>query len=131
MSKETDLRGTCVIRQWKFLRISKSIFIWGMEQSSVKCKSHFYRVHQFLINVDMEYVYRAQDANTRSILCGFGHELSQLQLKNWTEKSNAPVAFRGEMFGGNKLRTYRTFKNELITKPYINMDQHMPSLDVG
>ena len=67
-----------------------------MEQSSVKCKSHFYRVHQFLISVDMEYVYRAQDANTRSILYGFEHELSQLQLTNWTEKINAPVAFRGK-----------------------------------
>ena len=60
----------------------------------------------------MEYVYRAQDANTRSILSNFGHELSQLQLTQWTEKINvnAPVAVRGEMFGGNKLRTYRTFK---------------------
>ena len=37
------------------------------------------------ISVDMEYIYRAQDANTRSILCSFGHELSQLQLTQWTE----------------------------------------------
>ena len=80
------------------------------------------------------------DANTRSILCSFGHELSQLQLTQWTEKTNAPVTVRGEIFGGNKLRTYRTFKNEFITEPYLsiihlivhrNIDQHMPSLDVG
>ena len=117
----------CVIRQWCRMinmdvsRISKTIFIWGMEQSSAKCKSHFYRVNQFLISVDMEYVYRAQDANTRSILCSFGHELIQLQLTQWTEKINAPVAVRGEMFGGNKLRTYRTFKNEFITEPYLSI----------
>ena len=79
-------------------RLSKTIFIWGMEQSSAKCRSHFYRVHQILISVDMEYVYRAQDANTRSILSNFGHELSQLQLTQWSEKINAPVAVRGEMF---------------------------------
>ena len=66
----------------------------------------------------MEYVYRAQDANTRSILCSFGHELSQLQLTQWT------VAVRGEKFGGNKLRTYRTFKNELITEPYLSIIVH-------
>ena len=105
-------------------RISKTIFIWGMKQSSAKCRSHFHRVHQFLISVDMEYVYRAQDANSRSILCSFGHELSQLQLTQWTEKLNAPVAVRGEMFGGNKLRTYRTFKNEFITEPYLSIIVH-------
>ena len=95
-----------------------------MEQSSAKCKSHFYRVHQFLINVDMEYVYRAQDANTRSILCSFGHELSQLQLTQCAEKINAPVAVRGEMFGGNKLRTNRTLENEFITQPHLSIIVH-------
>ena len=64
----------CVIRQWCRMinmdvsRISKTIFIWWMEQYSAKCRSHFYRVHQFLTSVDMEYVYRAQDANTRKCL---------------------------------------------------------------
>ena len=105
-------------------RISKKKFIWGMKQSSAKCRSHFYRVHQFLISVGMEYVYRAQDANTRSILSNFGHELSQLQLTQWTEKINAPVAVRGKMFGGNKLRTYRTFKNEFVTEPYLGIIVH-------
>ena len=63
--------------------------------------------------------------------------LSQLQLTQWTEKINAPVAVRGEMYGGNKLSTCITFKNEFISEPYLsiivqkNIDQHMPSLDVG
>ena len=92
-----------------------------MEQSSAKCRSYFYRVHQFLISVDMEFVYRAQDAKTRSILCSFGHELSQLQLTQWTKKINAPAAVRGEMFGGNKLTT---FKNEFITEPYLSIIVH-------
>ena len=52
-------------------------------------------------------------------VCSFGVELSQLQLTQWTKKINAPVADRGEMFGGNTLRTYRTFKNEFITEPYL------------
>ena len=69
----------------------------------------------------IKYVYRAQDANTRSILCSFGHELSQLQLTQWTEKTNAPVTVRGEIFGGNKLRTYRSFKNGFITEPYFSI----------
>ena len=105
-------------------RISKTIFIWGMKQSSAKRRSHFYRVHQFLISVDMEYVYRAKDADTRSILSTFGHELNQLQLTQWTEKINAPVAVKGEMFGGNELRTYRTFKNDFITESYLGIIVH-------
>ena len=36
--------------------------------------------------------------------------LCQLQLTQWTEKINFPVAVRGEMFGGNKLRTYKLLK---------------------
>ena len=68
--------------------------------------------------------------NTRSILCSFRHELSQLQLTQWTENNSAPIAVRGKMFGGNKLRTYRSIKNEFITEPYLsivvhkNIDQH-------
>ena len=31
---------------------------------------------------------------------------------------------RGEMFGGNKLRTYRSFKNEFITEPYLSIIVH-------
>ena len=42
----------------------------------------------------------------------------------WTEKNNAPIAVRCEMFGGNKLRIYRTFKNELITEPYLSIIVH-------
>ena len=63
-----------------------------------------------IISVDMEYVYRTQGANTRTILSSFLHELSQLQLTPWTEKINAPVAVRSEMFGGNKLRGFCTLK---------------------
>ena len=72
----------------------------------------------------MEYVYRAQDANTRSILCSFGQELSQLQITQWTETINAPVAVRGEMFDANKLRTCKTFKKEFITEPYLSIIVH-------
>ena len=81
-------------------RISETIFIWGMEQSNAKCGSHFYRDQQFLIGIEPEYVYHAQDVNARSILASLGHRLSQLQLTQWTEK-----IVRGEMVGGNKLRT--------------------------
>ena len=43
---------------------------------------------------------------------------------------NAPVAVRGEIFGGNRrtytylLRTYRTFKKEFTTEPYLRIIVH-------
>ena len=40
------------------------------------------------------------------------------------KKISAPVAVRGEMFGGNKLRTCRTFKNEFISEPYLSIIVH-------
>ena len=35
-----------------------------------------------------------------------------------------PVAVTGEIFGANKLRTYRIFKNEFITEPYLSIIVH-------
>ena len=101
--------------------VKQNNFFPEMKQSRAKCRSHFYRIHQILISVDIEYVYRAQDADTRSILSSFGLELSQLHLTQWTEKINAPVVVRGEMFGVNKLRTYRTLKNEFTTEQHLGI----------
>ena len=33
----------------------------------------------------------------------------------------AEFAVRGEAHGGNKLRTYKTFKNTYITEPYVHI----------
>ena len=44
--------------------------------------------------------------------------------QKWDESRYHIPAVRGEMFGGNKLRTYRTFKNEFITEPYLSIIVH-------
>ena len=41
--------------------------------------------------------------------------------KCWQEKLQAEFAVRVETHGGNKLRTYRTFKNTYSTEPYVRI----------
>ena len=39
--------------------------------------------------------------------------------QEWKEKLLSSTAVAGERFGGNKLRTYKTFKHEFMTEPYV------------
>ena len=39
--------------------------------------------------------------------------------QEWKEKLLSSTAVAGERCGGNKLRTYKTFKHDFITKPYV------------
>ena len=65
---------------------------------------------------------------------GHGHRLavgtilrtvnSQLQLyydKMWKDKLEDELARRGQDAGGNKLRTYRRFKERYSTEPYVRI----------
>ena len=63
----------------------------------------------------MEYVLRAHEVNTKSILSNFVPLLHQ----EWKEKLLSSITVAGERCVGNKLRTYRTFKHDYITEPYV------------
>ena len=99
--------------------LSKLIFTWSLTQSSSTCRTFPYRVRQFLIRVDMEYVLQAQEVNTRSILSNIDSNFVPLLHQEWKEKLLSSTAVAGERFGGNKLRTYKTFKHEFRTEPYV------------
>ena len=66
----------CVIRQVcqminmddTLLSTCKRIFTWSLTQSSSTCRTLPYRVRNFLIRIDMEYVLQAHKVNTKSIL---------------------------------------------------------------
>ena len=40
--------------------------------------------------------------------------------QRWQTKLNTDIAVRGPEAGGNKLRTYRKFKQQYTTEPYVN-----------
>ena len=55
-------------------------------------------------------MFRARDLNARLVLHVIDANLKMFYDKCWQEKLQAEFAARGETHGGNKLRTYRTFK---------------------
>ena len=81
-------------------------------------------------------MFRARDLNARLVLPVIDANLKMFYDKCWQEKLQAEFAVRGETHGGNKLRTYRTFKNTYSTEPYVrimaqrNSYQRTPNLDV-
>ena len=114
----------CVIRQFcrminmEGTLLSKRIFTWSLTQSSSTCRTLPYRIRKFLIRIDMEYVLQAYEVNTRSILSNIDSNFVPLLHHEWKEKLLSSTAVAGERCGGNKLRTYKTFKHDFITEPY-------------
>ena len=92
-----------------------------MNQSNSSCRTWFYRVKQFLISIDQEHMFRARDLNARLVLPVIDANLKMFYDNCWQEKLQAVLAVRGETHGGNKLRTYRTFKNTYSTEPYVRI----------
>ena len=68
-------------------------------------------------------MFRARDLNARLVLSVFVANLKMFYDKCWQEKLQAKFAVRCETHGGNKLRTYRTFKNTYMysTEPYVRI----------
>ena len=79
---------------------------------SNRCKTWFYRVEQLFVSIDHAYLLGAGNVNTRSVLLSIEAELKTISGIAWKEKLNATSAIRGNVQGGNKLRTYSQFKQE-------------------
>ena len=63
----------------------------------------------------------AENVNTRSVLLSIEAELKVISDIAWKEKLNATSAIRGNVQGGNKLRTYCQFKHEYGTEQYVTI----------
>ena len=102
--------------------LTKRIFTAYFEQANSKCKTWFYRVTQFLVGVDHQHI--CQDVKVKSVLASVDAELKNVYELQWKEKLNTDVAARGIVHGGNKLRTYRTFKHNYVTEQYVHIIMH-------
>ena len=101
--------------------LTKNIFLHSMNQSNSSCRTWLYRVKQFLISIDQEHMFRDRKLYARLVLTVIDANLKIFYDKCWQEKLQAEFAVRGETHGGNKLRTYRTFKNTYSTEPYVRI----------
>ena len=104
-----------------FLGLGKYAPTPARSQSNSSCRTWCYRVKQFLISIDHEHIFRAGDLNARLVLPIIDANLKIFYEKCWQEKLQAEFAVRGEAHGGNKLRTYRTFKKTYIAEPYVHI----------
>ena len=66
-------------------------------------------------------MFRTKDLNARLVLPVIDGNLKIFYDKCWQEKLRAKFAVKGETHGGNKLRTYRTFKNTYSTEQYVRI----------
>ena len=60
-----------------------------------------------------------RDLSVRVVLTSVYSKLLHYYETQWQEKLNSDNAIRGPTAGGNKLRTYRTFKNIIVLKPML------------
>ncbi|CAG2206578.1 unnamed protein product [Mytilus edulis] len=84
-----------------------------------KCKNWNYRIRQQFVSADMMILYNAENVDkalVKNVL--YDKLLSQL-YDEWSNNLNKTVSQRNGN-GGNKLRTYRTFKTSLHTEEYMH-----------
>ena len=111
-------------RQWCRLcnmdnnRLNKKIFLWAYDQAQIvrrptwvkKCLT-FYQNN----NIDLDNILQVLD--TTATLQNLETILFEKYKNKWLEELNRPNARHGA--GNNKLRTYRTYKRNFITEPYV------------
>ena len=85
------------------------------------CKTWFFRVLEFYSKIGHDVICRDRDLSVRVVLTSVDSKLLQYYKTQWQEKLNSDNAIRGPTAGGNKLRTYRTFKKHYCTEPYVEV----------
>ena len=81
----------------------------------------FYRATTFLSKIDHEQICRNRGLSIQAVLHSVDTQLHDLYEQKWQTKLNTDIAVRGPEAGGNKLRTYRKFKQQYTTEPYVNI----------
>lgn len=69
----------------------------------------------------MDHICVDQQINMRQEMRHADEALKRYCDRSWSERLQAEHAIRGPEAGGNKLRTYRTFKHEYATEQYVKI----------
>ena len=113
-----------VTRQWCRLvnmdnnRICKKVFSYCISKEEQNCKNWSFMVKRYYESLDMQYLCNVSNyLGVESSINALDRRLSEHMECIWYSKLNIDHAVRGE--GGNKLRTYRKFKQEFCKEPYV------------
>ena len=121
------LQWLAVTRRWCRMlhmddgRLTKQIFAAYLTWANSACKTWFFRVLEFYSEIGHDVICRDRDLSVRVVLTSVDSKLLQYYETQWQEKLNSDNAIRGPAAGGNKLRTYRTFKKHYCTEPYVEV----------
>ena len=95
--------------------LAKKIFPSHLDQGSTNCKIWYYRVKMYFIELSMSRPSSCDKSyieyHTQPVTCIFGEDL----------ELTVEYAVRGQDAGGNKLRTYKKFKENYDTEQYVKV----------
>ena len=117
----------CVTRKWCRLAnfddslLAKQIFQSHLVQCNASCKTWCYRVQMFFREIEFGDIGHGHRLAVGAILRTVNAQLQLYYNKKWKDKLEDEFARRGQDAGGNKLRTYRRFKESYSTEPYVKI----------
>ena len=106
---------SCIFKNWQRLcgmpdsRLSKRVFQWAVNLTNVKNYAHTIRT--FFNSMNLSYLAHTDRVYSSNDLKCFDMAVSKADEESWLQLINKPE--------GNKLRTYRLFKDSFETEPYI------------
>ena len=101
-------------------RINKKVNTWAVSVSGERCRNLCYRIRKQFEAVGILYFYETEDITYGSktfIRSEMQSNLQNIELGKWQQDLNRTSARNG--IGGNKLRTYRKFKQIHKTENYL------------
>ena len=117
----------CVTRKWCRLAnsddslLAKRIFQSHLVQCNASCKTWCHRVQMFFREIEFGDIGHGHRLAVGAILRTVNAQLQLYYDKKWKHKLEDEFARRGQDAGGNKLRTYRRFKESYSTEPYVKI----------
>lgn len=117
----------CITRKWCRIMnmdvtlLSRNIFSECNSQSNRQCKTWFHRVSIFFAQIGQAHVCQEQQLVKRTVMNSMDIALKVFYDSQWNDRLHAEHANRGREAGGNKLRTYKQFKEQYSTEPYVKI----------
>ena len=115
----------CVTRRWFSLAkfdsslLGNRVFLYCVEQASVRCKNWCYRITVFFAKIEHDQLVYHQDFRVRQLLNSVDKKLQKYFVMQWKQKLQSDISVAGVEAGGNKLRTYRTFKENYGEEQHV------------
>ena len=117
-------------RQWKSVatmwyrmenlepyRINYVVHSWARRLALARTKNWCYHVQTFFNKLEIGYEATRNNISKSMFIHSVNSALTTLYNQKWQEQVNRPDARRQN--GGNKLRTYKNFKDEFHTEDYV------------